>query len=106
MVYRLYVEKKPGFDHEARALLEELRSFLGIRNLTGLRVLNRYDVENIDEEIYRRAVQGVFSEPQLDVVYDELPKDAEHTLAAEYLPGQFDQRADSAAQCIQLMAQC
>ena len=106
MVYRLYVEKKPGFDHEARALLEELRSFLGIRSLKSLRVLNRYDVENIDEEIYRRAVQGVFSEPQLDVVYDELPKDADHTLAAEYLPGQFDQRADSAAQCIQLMAQC
>ncbi len=106
MVYRLYVEKKPGFDHEARALLEELRSFLGIRSLKSLRVLNRYDVENIDEEIYRRAVQGVFSEPQLDVVYDELPKNADHTLAAEYLPGQFDQRADSAAQCIQLMAQC
>jgi len=106
MVYRLYVEKKPGFDHEAHGLLEELRSFLGIKGLTGLRVLNRYDVENLDEEIYRRAVSGVFSEPQLDDVYEELPEGADFVLAAEYLPGQFDQRADSAAQCIQLMAQC
>ena len=106
MVYRLYVEKKPGFDHEAQGLFGELKSFLGIQGLTGLRVLNRYDVENIDEEIYRRAVNGIFSEPQLDDVYEELPEGSDFVLAAEYLPGQFDQRADSAAQCIQLMAQC
>ena len=106
MVYRLYVEKKPGFDHEAQGLLTELRSFLGIKGLNSLRVLNRYDVENLDQEIYLRAVSGVFSEPQLDEVYEELPAGADFVLAAEYLPGQFDQRADSAAQCIQLMAQC
>ena len=106
MVYRLYVEKKPGFDHEAQGLFGELKSFLGIQGLTGLRVLNRYDVENLEEDLYRRAVNGVFSEPQLDDVYEELPEGADFVLAAEYLPGQFDQRADSAAQCIQLMAQC
>ena len=106
MVYRLYVEKKPGFDHEAQGLLAEIRSFLGVKNLNGLRVLNRYDVENLDPEIYRRAISGVFSEPQLDDVCEELPEGADYVLAAEYLPGQFDQRADSAAQCIQLMAQC
>ena len=106
MVYRLYVEKKSGFDHEARSLLDELRSFLGIKGLTRLRVLNRYDVENLDESIFHQAIQGVFSEPQLDNVYEELPSDADYVLATEYLPGQFDQRADSAAQCIQLMAQC
>ena len=106
MVYRLYVEKKPGFDHEARGLLDELRSFLGVKGLTHLRVLNRYDVENLDEAIFRQAIKGVFSEPQLDDVYEELPAGADFVLATEYLPGQFDQRADSAAQCIQLMAQC
>ena len=105
MVYRLYVEKKPGFDHEAQGLFGELKSFLGIQGLTGLRVLNRYDVENLEEDIYRRAVNGIFAEPQLDDVYDELPEGSDFVLAAEYLPGQFDQRADSAAQCIQLMAQ-
>ena len=106
MVYRLYVEKKPGFDHEAQGLFGELKSFLGIQGLTGLRVLNRYDVENLEEDVYRRAVNGIFSEPQLDDVFEELPEGADFVLAAEYLPGQFDQRADSAAQCIQLMAQC
>ena len=106
MVYRLYVEKKPGYDHEARALAAELRDFLGITGLKRLRVLNRYDVEHIEEAVYRRAVWGVFAEPQLDSVCEELPGGADFVLAAEYLPGQFDQRADSAAQCIQLMAQC
>ena len=106
MVYRLYVEKKPGYDHEARALTAELRDFVGIRGLKRLRVLNRYDVEGLDEAVFRRAVWGVFAEPQLDDVYAELPGGADFVLAAEYLPGQFDQRADSAAQCVQLMAQC
>ncbi|MCI5662453.1 MAG: phosphoribosylformylglycinamidine synthase [Clostridia bacterium] len=106
MVYRLYVEKKPGFDHEASALLGELKSFLEIPALTGVRVINRYDVENIDESVYQRAVQNVFSEPMMDETYEHLPAHDGHILASEYLPGQFDQRADSAAQCIQLMAQC
>ena len=106
MVYRLFVEKKPGFDHEASALCEELKSFLGIQRLGSVRVLNRYDVENIDSAVYRRAIENVFSEPMTDNVYEEMPAHEGFVLVAEYLPGQFDQRADSAAQCIQLMAQC
>ena len=99
-------KKKPGFDNEARALLKDARSFLGVTNLTGLRLFNRYDVEGLDAALLMRARASVFSEPQLDDVYDELPQDEGVVFATEYLPGQFDQRADSAAQCIQLMAQC
>ena len=106
MVDRLFVEKKPGFDNEARALLKDARSFLGVTNLTGLRLFNRYDVEGLDAALLAQARDSVFSEPQLDEVYDELPRDEGVVFATEYLPGQFDQRADSAAQCIQLMAQC
>ena len=73
MVYRVYVEKKPGLDNEARALLAELRGTLGIDRLTGLRLLNRYDVENLDEAMFQACVGTVFSEPQLDLVYDALP---------------------------------
>ena len=106
MVDRLFVEKKPGFDNEARALLKDARSFLGLTRLTGLRLFNRYDVEGLDAALFARARATVFSEPQLDDVYDELPEGEGVVFASEYLPGQFDQRADSAAQCIQLMAQC
>ena len=106
MVDRLFVEKKPGFDNEARALLKDARSFLGVTDLTGLRLFNRYDVEGLDAALLAQARRSVFSEPQLDDVYDELPQDEGVVFATEYLPGQFDQRADSAAQCIQLMAQC
>jgi len=106
MVYRVYVEKKPGFDHEAAALYGELKSFLGIERLTGVRILNRYDVENIDAALFEKAVPNVFSEPMLDEVTRDMPEYAGVVFAAEYLPGQFDQRADSAAQCIQLLAQC
>ena len=106
MVDRLFVEKKPGFDNEARALLKDARSFLGVTDLTGLRLFNRYDVEGLDAALLAQARDSVFSEPQLDDVYDELPRDEGVVFATEYLPGQFDQRADSAAQCIQLMAQC
>ena len=107
MVYRIYVEKRPGLSPEASNLLRDLQSFLGIRSLTGVRILNRYDVENIDAEVYAAAKSTVFSEPQADVIYDEeFPRpDGPHSLlAVEALPGQFDQRADSCAQCIQLMA--
>lgn len=86
MVYRLYVEKKPGFDHEASALLGELKSFLEIPALTGVRVINRYDVENIDESVYQRAVQNVFSEPMMDETCEHLPAHDGHILASEYLP--------------------
>ncbi len=105
MVYRVYAEKKPGFDHEAAALYEELKSFLGIEGLEGVRILNRYDVENIDEALFEKAVSNVFSEPMVDNVTYALPEYTGVIFAAEYLPGQFDQRADSAAQCIQLLQQ-
>ena len=104
MVYRIYVEKKPGQTHEADKLLKDVQEFLQIKSLTGVRQINRYDVENIDKELFDYAVANVFSEPQVDNVFTEL--EAEGTvLAVEYLPGQFDQRADSAAQCIQIISQ-
>ena len=105
MVYRIYVEKKPGLDNEARALLSDISTFLGIKSLTGVRVLNRYDAENITEELFDYAVGTVFSEPQLDIASREINLDGYTVFAVEYLPGQFDQRADSAAQCIQIISQ-
>ena len=104
MVYRIYVEKKPGFDGEAKDLCRELKELLGITRLQNLRLVNRYDVEGIDEALFEKAVPTVFSEPPVDVTYDALPA-APHVFAVEYLPGQFDQRADSASQCIQLLSQ-
>ena len=104
MVYRLFVEKKPGLRHEAEALKNDVRSFLGITSLDDLRLFNRYDIENLDGEQLQRATKTVFSEPQLDDVTTDLPTDAAVVFAVEYLPGQFDQRADSAAQCIRIMA--
>ncbi len=105
MVYRVYVEKKAGQTHEASGLLKEIHDFLQIHNLTGLRVLNRYDVENIGEKLFTYAVSTVFSEPQVDNVSYEVPV-GQIVFAVEPLPGQFDQRADSAAQCIQILGQC
>ena len=103
MVRRIYVEKKPGLRHEAKGLLNELRTLLGITALTGLRLVNRYDVEGLEEPVFQRAVQTVFSEPQVDDTFEALPEGL--VFAVESLPGQFDQRADSASQCIQLMTQ-
>ena len=105
MVYRIYVEKKPGCDGEARQLQNELNSLLGIKELTGLRLLNRYDVEGISEALFDQCVSTVFSEPPVDNTYVTLPRGEEIAFAVEYLPGQFDQRADSAAECIQLISQ-
>ena len=105
MVYRIYVEKKAGLDNEARALLSEIGTFLGIHSVEKIRILNRYDAENITEELFNYAVNTVFSEPQLDDVYKSVENDGATVFATEYLPGQFDQRADSAAQCIQLISQ-
>ena len=105
MVYRIYVEKKPGFDVEAEGLRNELVSLLGIKELSGLRLLNRYDVEGIDEALFTQCVSTVFSEPPVDRTYSELPAAEGVSFAVEYLPGQFDQRADSAAECIQLISQ-
>ena len=104
MVYRVFVEKRQGLAQEAESLCGELRNFLGLTDLTGVRMLNRYDAEGLTAEVFDRAVRTVFSEPQLDVTYTELPAGGDACFAVEYLPGQFDQRADSAAQCIQLMA--
>ncbi len=101
MVYRVYVEKKEGLQHEAQGLLGELRSLLGLTALEGLRVLNRYDVELASDALFDRAVRTVFSEPQVDNTYFALPEGL--AFAVEPLPGQYDQRADSASQCIQLM---
>ena len=104
MVNRVYVEKKPGLQNEANALYSEFKNLLGIKGLKSLRILNRYDLENIDAKVLEKAISTVLSEPQLDDVYTELPASKGLVFAVEYLPGQFDQRADSAAQCIQIMA--
>ena len=104
MVYRIYVEKKAELAHEANSLKNELRQLVGIKALEGVRVLNRYDVENIDEVLFEKTVSTVFSEPQLDIVTTELDARDGRVFAVEYLPGQYDQRADSAAQCIQIIS--
>ena len=104
MVYRIYVEKKKELAGEARGLLSDLRTLLKIDNLTGLRVVNRYDVENITEELFDYCVGTVFSEPQIDIAKREIDLSG-NVFAVEPLPGQFDQRADSAAQCVQLISQ-
>ena len=105
MVYRVFVEKKPGLDNEAQTLLNEARNLLGISNLEQVRLFNRYDAEEISEDLFRYAVKTVFSEPQLDLVSEEPDCGDAVVFAVEYLPGQFDQRADSAAQCIQILSQ-
>ena len=104
MVYRVYVEKKDGLANEAAALLRDGVELLGIKSLEKVRLINRYDVEGISEELFSEAVRTVFSEPQLDNVCEELSLDGAAYFAVEYLPGQFDQRADSASQCIQLIS--
>ena len=105
-VTRCFVHKRPGFDVEAQALCRDLREQLGAAGLERLTIVNRYDMEGVPPEVYRQARGTVFSEPQVDAVYDgDFPRpEGPHTLlAVEALPGQFDQRADSAAQCVQLM---
>ena len=105
MVYRIYVEKKKAFAHEAAALKSELVKLLQIENLEDLRIVNRYDVENLDRELFEYAVSAVFSEPQVDTASETLDfSEADHVFAVEYLPGQFDQRANSASECIQLIS--
>lgn len=104
MVYRVYVEKKSELANEAKALLNDAKTLLGICALENVRVINRYDAENITPELFDYAKKTVFSEPQLDIVTDELEANGT-VFAVEYLPGQFDQRADSCEQCIQLLTQ-
>ena len=106
MVYRIFVEKKEGLAHEATSLKNEINTLLQITSLKELRLLNRYDVENIEKDLFDYSVGTVFSEPQLDTVTAELEvNEGDKVFAVEYLPGQFDQRADSAAQCIQIISQ-
>lgn len=105
MVYRVYVEKKKGLTAEADGMTADAKNLLMIDGIEKIRILNRYDVENIDEELFEKCKKTVFSEPQLDDIYDHIgEKDDCTVFAVEYLPGQFDQRADSAAQCIQIIS--
>ncbi len=117
MVYRVFVEKKEEVANEAKGLLSEIRTFLGIETVEQVRILNRYDVEGIDEELFNESIGSVFSEPQVDKVYRTIDEsgmctgaegfgcEAQVVFAVEALPGQYDQRADSAAQCIQIISQ-
>lgn len=102
-VRRVFVEKRDGFNGEARSLCADLRGQLGLDSLESVRILARYDADGLDENQWREAVRTVFSEPMVDAVYDSLPEGFGRPLVREYLPGQYDQRADSAAQCIQLL---
>ena len=105
MVYRVFVEKKEGLDNEAKGLLNEAKTLLGMERLENVRLFNRYDAENITEDLFRYAVKTVFSEPQLDTASASIQLPGAYVFAVEALPGQFDQRADSAAQCIQIISQ-
>ena len=104
-VHRIYVEKNEPYNIEASTLMKDMRLFLGIEELRSLRILNRYDVEGIDKDLFLECRSTVFSEPQVDSTYDVLPEGATFIFGVEYLPGQYDQRADSCAQCIQIVSQ-
>ena len=104
-VRRVYVEKRPDYAVQAKELRHEIKGYLGISGVTDVRVLIRYDAENLDDELFEQACRTVFSEPPVDNLYLEtfdIPEGA-RVFSASYLPGQFDQRADSAVQCIQLL---
>lgn len=106
-VRRIFVEKRPEFAVEAQSLYNELKQNLGIGGLEAVRVVNRYDVAGLTEQEYARSRVTIFAEPNVDDIYDEtLPEGkASRVFAMEYLPGQYDQRADSAAQCVQILTQ-
>ena len=106
MVYRVYVEKREGLAVEAEALAADLRTLLQVEGLQRLRLFNRYDLDGLSKELFAESVRTILSEPQLDLVYEALPQvPGAAVFAVEYQPGQFDQRADSAAQCIQILSQ-
>ncbi|HBA62856.1 MAG TPA: phosphoribosylformylglycinamidine synthase, partial [Lachnospiraceae bacterium] len=104
-VKRVYVEKKPEFAVQAKELGQEIKSYLGISTITNVRVLIRYDVENLSDATFERACNGIFAEPPVDTLYRETFAMAEgsRVFSVEFLPGQFDQRADSAVQCVQFI---
>ena len=106
MVNRVYVEKQAPYAVKAKELKEEIKSFLGINTVTGVRELVRYDIENLSADTYKAALNTVFSEPPVDTLYEEefpYNKDADYIFSVEFLPGQFDQRADSAMQCVKFL---
>ena len=105
MVFRVFVEKKPEFAVTAKGLGHEIRHYLGIKDVTGVRVLIRYDAENISDETFEKACGGVFAEPPVDILYREsfTKNETDRCFSVEFLPGQFDQRADSAEQCIRFI---
>ena len=105
MVYRIFVEKKTELANEANSLLKDINGLLQINSVEEVRIINRYDVDNIEKELFDYAVGTVFSEPQLDITFTDLSVGDATVFAVEFLPGQFDQRADSAAQCIQIISQ-
>ena len=104
-VRRIYVEKKPAYAVAAKDLFENIRDYLGIRTVTGVRVLIRYDIDNISDKTYEEAKITIFSEPPVDVLYEEAfpMREGETAFSVEALPGQFDQRADSAERCVKLL---
>ena len=102
-VYRVYVEKKEGFDIEAKRMENELKNFLNIKSVKNVRILNRYDVEHITDKAYKKALNTIFSEPQSDLLVEELEVKDEFVFAVSYLKGQYDQRADSCEQCIRII---
>ena len=104
MVYRVYVEKKAELAHEANSLKSDLKELLQIKGLENVRLLNRYDVENIEKDLFDYCIKTVFSEPQLDIATSEIADKGDYIFAVEYLPGQFDARANSAAECIQIIS--
>lgn len=106
MVRRIFVEKKKGFDVEAQGLCADIKDNLGISGIRSVRILNRYDIDGIDDALYEEVKTEVFAEPAVDMIYEENVdiSDADYSFASEFLPGQYDQRSDSAAQCIQLIS--
>lgn len=106
MIYRIFVESKPGTNPAANNLLNQIREFLNIKTVEKIRIINRYDVEGIEKEVFDRAVTNIFAQPPIDNFFQELKLEAdEKAFAVSFLPGQFDQRADSAAMCIQMLSQ-
>ncbi len=105
MVRRIFVEKKEGFNIEAKEILNDLRENLKLNNLKDLKILNRYDVENISEDVFKKAKNTIFSEPPVDICYEEEYKGnlSDIIFGVEFLPGQFDQRANSLSECLQII---
>lgn len=105
MVRRIFVQKREGFNIEAKEILNDLRENLKLNNLKDLKILNRYDVENISEDVFEKAKDTIFSEPPVDICYEEEYKGnlGDIIFGVEFLPGQFDQRANSLSECLQIV---